>query len=367
MRRHLSLFGIVAAAGSLAACGGGSDEVTSSTVPPTTPETTAAPTTVPPTTVPPTTVPVTTAPPTTAPPTTAPPTTAPPTTVPPPPAAENPATFFATTDLGLVEVDVASGTIVATVDDFFNGDGLFRGNIRLTPGRETIYFSEGYEDSWYACESSVGAIGSIDVATGTIENLTGGTTAELSPDGSKLIFIDSEVCLPDPEAPELWVLTPYDRAVVRDLTTGTDTVYPSATPPDVYDAPTSVRWADMHADGSLLVQLGSGDVHRIPAGATGVIQDFPVAFTTDALPWDVVGDRIIATVYGAEGSSDLVSIDIATGTTTPLASAEVYMAVGVGDEGQLIAVADSPIEVEPGVALTIVDLPPDGYYYDLDW
>ncbi|MAT06922.1 MAG: hypothetical protein CL424_17965 [Acidimicrobiaceae bacterium] len=366
----------------LAACGGGSDEVTSSTTAPTTVETTSAPTTVapttaapttpaptsaPPTTAPPTTAPPATAPPTTAPPTTASPSTAPPTTAPPSPPVENPATFFATTDLGLVEVDVATGDVVTTIDDFFSGDGLFRGYLRLTPDRSTLYFAEGYEDSWYACESSVGSIGSIEVASGAIEQIGIGTAPELSPDGASLIHIDSETCLPDPEQPDLWVLTPYDRAVVRDLATGEEVEFVTATPPDAYDAATSVRWADMHDDGSVFVQLGSGDVHRIPAGETGAIQDFPVVFTTDASPWELVGDRLVATIFGAEGSSDLMSIDVTTGDATLLASAEVYMAVGVGDAGQLIAVADSEITVQPDVDLTIIDFPPDGYYYDLDW
>lgn len=374
MRRHLPLLPAFALA--LAACGGGSDEVSSSTVATTTEapvETTAAPTTAPPTTAAPTTAAPTTAPPTTAAPTTAPPTTAPPTTAPattapPTPPAENPTTFFATTDLGLVEVDVATGDIVATVDDFFSIDGVFRGNIRLTTDRSTIYFSEGYEDSWYACETSVGSLGVIDVATAAIDVLGRGTGLELAPDETQFAYIDSETCLPDPQQPDFWVLTPYDRAVVRDMATGDEIVVETSPAPDSYDSPSAVRWADLHADGSLLVQLESGDVHRIPPGTSGgTIQDSPIAFTTAATPWELVGDRMIATLFGAEGSSDLMSFDITTGAGTLLASAETYMAVGVGPEGQLIAVADGDITVEPGVDLTVVDLPVDGYYYDLDW
>lgn len=381
VRRHLPILTAVALVGTLAACGGGSDEVSSSTVattseptvettaaPTTAAPTTAAPTTVAPTTMPATTAPPTTAAPTTAPPTTAAPTTAPPTTAPPAPPVENPATFFATTDLGLVEVDVATGNVVNTIDDFFSGDGVFRGNIRLTADRSTIYFSEGYEDSWYACESSVGSIGSIAVADGAVEMFGRGTGLEIGPGETQLAYIDSETCLPDPQQPEFWVLTPYDRAVVRDAASGEESVFETSPAPESYDSPSAVVWADLDTDGSLLVQLVSGDVHRIPAGAAGgVIQDSPIAFTTQVTPWEIVGDRMIATLFGAEGSSDLMAVDTASGASTLLASAETYMAVGVGNEGQLIAVADGEITVEPDVDLTVVDFPVDGYYYDLDW
>ncbi|MEQ9161962.1 MAG: hypothetical protein RLN74_04590, partial [Ilumatobacter fluminis] len=340
MRRHLPILTAIALAGTLAACGGGSDEVSSSTVATTTEApvettvapTTAAPTTVAPTTAAPTTAAPTTVAPTTAAPTTAPPTTAPPTTAPPAPPVDTPATFFATTDLGLVEVDVATGEIVNTVDDFFSIDGVFRGNIRLTADRSTIYFSEGYEDSWYACETSVGSIGSIDVATAAIDMLGRGSGVEIGPDESLLAYVDSETCLPDPEQPEFWVLTPYDRAVVRDVATGDEFVFETSPVPDSYDSPSAVWWADIAPDGSVLVQLQSGDVHRIPLSAAGgTIQDWPVAFTTQATPWEVVGDELIATLFGAEGSSDLMSIDTQTGANTLLASAETYMAVGVGN------------------------------------
>lgn len=374
MRRHLPILIAVALAGTLAACGGGSDEVSSSTAPTTEPSaetlapTTAAPTTAPPTTAPPTTPPPTTAPPTTVSPTTAPPTTVPATTAPPAPPVDTPATFFATTDLGLVEVDVATGEVVATIDDFFSIDGVFRGNIRLTADRSTIYFSEGYEDSWFQCDTSVGSFGSIDVATGAVDMIGRGSGVELGPDESLLAYLDSETCLPDPQQPDFWVLTPYDRVVVRDVATGEEFRFESTPAPDSYDSPSAVRWTDLHADGSVLVQLVSGDVHRIPPGAAGgVVQDSPVAFTTEATPWEIVGDRLIATLFGAEGSSDLMSIDITSGESTLLASAESYMAVGVGTEGQLIAVADDEITVQPGVDLTVVEFPVDGYYYDLDW
>jgi hypothetical protein len=272
-----------------------------------------------------------------------------------------------TRDLDLVEIDVASGSVVSTIDPFFTGDGLFRGGLRLSPDRSTIYYSEGYEDSWYACESSVGSIGSISVADGTITPLGIGGVLELSPDGSSIIHLDSDTCLPDPEQPDLWVLTPYDRVVVRDIATGTTTEYATATPPDGYDAVSTIGWADMAEDGSLLVLTGAGEIHRIPAGETGAIQDFPVVITTDATPLEIVGDRLIAAIYGTEGSTDLVSISLADGAVAPLASTESYLTVGIDPNGRIIAAADDAIAVEPGAEVAIVEFPVDGYFYDLDW
>jgi len=295
-------------------------------------------------------------------------TTAAPTTPPPtsPPIA-HPETFFVTTDLALVEADVASGAVVRVVDEFFTADGVFRFGLRLTPDRSTIHFSEAYEDAWYACESSVGSVGSIDVASGEITYVGNGGALQLSPDAQTMVYLDSDVCLPDPEAPEFWVLTPPDRVVVRDVASGDTTEYVTATPPEAYEDASVVRWADMHADGSLFVQTGTGDVHLIPPGASGAIQEFPVAGTTDARPLEIVGDRMIAMFDGVEGSSDLVSIDLVDGGVTALATAEVPMAVGVHDAGPLLAVADGEISVEPGVDLTVVGFPPDAYFYDLDW
>ena len=283
------------------------------------------------------------------------------------PAAPKPTTFFATTDLGLDEVEVATGSTTRVIDPFFGGDGVFRGGLRASPDRTVLYFSEGYEDWWYACESSIGSIGSIDVASGTVTTIDVGGSVQLSPDGSTIVNLDSETCLPDPQQPDLWVLTPYDRVIVRDVVGGSLTEYVTATPPDGYEAPSAIRWADMAADGSVLVQTAAGEIHRIPAGATGAIQDFPVVATTDASPWEVVGETIIATFFGAEGSSDLVTVSLVDGGVTPLASAEVYMAVGVDDVGHVIAAADGEITVEPGADVTVVDFPVDAYYYDLEW
>lgn len=358
----------------LAACSGG-DSVTSNSsesstaAPPTAPapSSTVPPTTNPPTTAPPTTIPTTTEPaPTTvpvAPPPTVPPTTAPAVTVP------TPASAFVVAEPALLEIDVATTEIVATVNELFTGDGVFRGSLRVSPDRSAIYFSEGYEDSWYQCDTSIGMIGRIDVATGEVTMLGSGIGLELSPDGSRTVHLGSETCVPDPEAPDLWVLTPYDRVVVTDVASGSASTYVTATPPTDYGSPTAVDWADLTDDGSLLVLTVAGDVHRIPAGATGAIQDFPVVATLDdtTLPIEVIGDEMMSIVFGFEGSTDVIAVSLADGSRRLLASSETSMAVGVSADGAILATSSTPVTVYPGAQVTVLELGEDEFVLDLDW
>jgi streptogramin lyase len=171
----------------LGACGG-ETQVSSSTVSTTTPtETIARRTTVPLETTPATTEPpAIAAPPTTTPVTTVPATTTPPATAAPPtsaPADTVPATAFVTADEALIEVDTTTGTTVRVLQEIFSGDGVFRGGLRLSPDGSTIWFSEGYEDGWYGCDSSIGSFGRIDAATGEVEVLGVGGGVEPSAHG----------------------------------------------------------------------------------------------------------------------------------------------------------------------------------------
>lgn len=366
----------------IAACSQGesvtSTSAESSTAAPPTVASTSAPTTAPPTTVPaPTSVTPTTAPPTTAPPTTAPaPTTVPGVAPPTVPATTAPAvtvptpdTAVAVVDSALVTVDVATSQIDVVIDEFFSAEGVFRGSLRLSPDGSSVYFSEGYEDSWYQCESSVGMVGRIDVATAEMTMLAAGIGIELSPDGSQTVHLGSETCEPDPEAPELFVLTPYDRVVVTDLASGSTTTYVTVTPPTDYGSPTALDWADLADDGSLLVLTVAGDVHRIPAGATGAIQDFPVVATLDdtTLPIEVIGDELVSIVFGLEGSTDAIAVSLADGTRRLLASSETSMAVGVSLEGAIVTASSTPITVYPGAPVTTLDLGDEAFVFDLDW
>lgn len=356
-----------------AACGG-STEVSSSTVSTVStvsttspPATTAPPSTVVDTTVPPTTEP----PPTTAPPTTAPAATEPPATTAPPttePANPTPATAFVSADEALLEVDAATGETIRVLQEFFSGEGVFRGGLRLSPDGATIWFSEGYEDGWYGCETSIGSFGRIDAATGEVEVLGVGGGVEPSPNGELISYVTSSLCLPDPEQPDFWVLTPPDRVVVRMLETGEEREFVTDTPPEDYASPSMVLGAGFSPTGGLLVMLGDGRLINVDINGSGVIQDHPVA-----LP-EVVGGPIAATAdalitvdFGDEGSTDAYSIDPASGEATLIASAGAYMAVGVSSDDQIVVSSFEPVTVAPGAAVTVIELPDDPFVYDIDW
>lgn len=373
-----------AAGVALTACGG-SGEVASSTVAtvastvettsaPTAPATTAPATSAPTTAPPPTTAPATSAP-TTVPPSTAPVTTTPPATTSPPtstptapPTGPKPSNAFLTADDRLTEVEVATGAPIRVLDELFSGEGVFRGGLRLSSDRNTIWYNEGYEDSWYSCETSVGSWGRVDVATGALEILGSGSGVAPSADGRFVSYVTSNVCVPDPDQPDIWVLTPPDRVVVRELATGSEREFVTATPPADYAAPTVVSSAIFGPSGDLLVLLGDGRLFDVDLNGSGVIQDHPVVLEeVPGAPLSAAGESVISVDFGDEGSTDVYVLDLTGGAPTLIASAGAFMAVGVGAEGHVIVSSFEPVTVAPGADLTVLELPGDEFVFDLDW
>lgn len=381
-RNSLAAGAAVLAAGLVIAACGGSSDVASSTVASTAETTTApatsspattAPTTAAPTTVPPTSAATTTTP-TTAPPSTVPVTTAPPATTPTTTAASTPqlgpkpATAFLTADNQLLEVDAATGATIRVLDEFFSGEGIFRGGLRLSPDRSEIWYSEGYEDSWYSCEASVGSWGRVDAADGALELLGSGSGVEPSADGMFVSYLTSGVCVPDPEQPEFWVLTPPDRVVVRELATGEEREFVTDTPPADYAAPSAVSSAIFGPAGNLLVQLGDGRLIDVDPNGSGVIQDHPVVLDeVTGEPVAATGESVIFVDFGDEGSSDVYALDPAGGAPTLVVSAGAFMAVGVSAEGHIAVSSLEPVTVAPGADVTVLDSPGDSFVFDLDW
>lgn len=373
IRQRLPVF--VLASLAVAACAS-SDEVASTPTDPTpsTAETTTTSTTTTvvadtTTTVPESTTTVessTTTAPTTVAPTT---TTAAPTATLPGPAPTPPGNAFVASDDTLVQVDVATGAPVATLGELFNGDGLYRGDLRLSPDGASLWFSEGYEDGWYGCESSVGSFGRVDIATGAIELVGRGIGPEPSPDGALLAYIDSTLCLPDPENPEFWVLTPYDRVVVRDLATGSERTFVSQPPPQDYAAPNLVAWAGFTATGELLVRTADEQLRRVDLDGSGVLQDHPVVLEElRGIPvGTTTGGWLVTVDYGDEGSADVFAVDLETGTTARLATSEGFVSAGVSVDGAIVLTGFTEVEVEPDAPVTVLVPPAATTYYDVDW
>lgn len=310
-----------------------------------------------------TTVPETT---TTAAPTT---TVEPTTTVPAVPPPEAPATAFAIAGNDLVELDPASGEPVRTIVERFDGDGVFRGDLRLAPDGATIWFSEGYEDGWYGCDSSVGSVGRVDLATGAVELVGVGYGLEPSPDGATVAYVSSDLCLPDPENPESWVLTPYDRVIVRDLASGDERAFVTDVAPDSYSSPSQVEWAGYSTDGELLVLTTDGGLRSIDPLGSDVIQDHPVVLESlVGYPVGAVEGGLVTIAVGDEGSADLYRVDLPAGDATLLATSESYLVAGVATTGAVVASGFGQVDVVDAATVTLLTPPsPDLTYYSVDW
>lgn len=359
---------------SVAACSP-RDEVVSTTDDPTADLTTtsaatttseAATTTTPETTT--TLRPTTTAEPTTTT-TVAPTTTAPPTsTTVPGPAPTPPTIAYAVGETDLVEVDVAAGEITRTVAERFTGEGVFRGSLRLTPDGGTLWYSEGYEDGWFGCESSVGSIGRVDLATGEVTKHAAGSGVEIAPDGARIAYLASDLCLPDPENPESWVLTPYDRVVVADPAAETEQEIVSEPAPDADDAPTAVTWAGFTPNGRLLVLTADRRLRRVDLDGPAVLQEHPVVVEdVRGLPVGTTKGAVITVDVGDEGSTDVYAIDLASGGASLLATSEGFVTVGVAANGAILAAGFARVDVEPGAPVTVLTAPDGVAFFGVEW
>jgi hypothetical protein len=309
-----------------------------------------------------TTTPTTTTPTTT---TTAPPATS--TTV-PGPAPDAPPLAYAVGDADLVEIDVATGGVARTVTELFSGDGIFRGGLRLSPDGTALWFSEGYDDGWYGCETSIGSVGRVDVVTGAVEIVGTGSGAEPSPDGARLAYLSSDLCLPDPENPEAWVLTPYDRVVVRDLASGGEQAFTSSPAPSDDASPSQVTWTGFTPTGGLLALTADRQLRSIDLAGSTVIQDHPVVLAeVRGLPVGTTGGALVTIDHGTEGSADLYAIDLASGGATLLASSEGFMTAGIATSGAIVVAGFTDVAVESGAPVTVLTAPAGGTFYDVDW
>jgi len=253
----------------------------------------------------------------------------------------NPPTLSAIAMLGvdLVELDVASGATTRTITPFFSGDGLFRYGLSLTPDRSAVYFSENWEDSWYSCEASPGTVGRVDLSTGEVETLWTGTGATVSPDGRFVAYLESTQCLPDPEASDIFVVTPYDRVVVVDLVFNEPAFMDTESPPADYLAPTALDWVRFHPDGDALVGTASGAVYKVPLGAADAIQTYPLVLDlagVELWPVEVSDNGLVVTEWVDIGFA-LASYDLDTGVRTQLWTAETWIEAGADEFGNLIA------------------------------
>ncbi len=273
-------------------------------------------------------------------------------------------TAIAVLGVELVRLDVTTGETLATIDPFFSGDGLFRYGLSLTPDRAHAYFSENWEDSWYSCEASPGSVGRVDLVSGEIEMLWTGTGATVSPDGRFVAYLEATQCLPDPEASDLFVVTPYDRVVVVDLLFNEPAFMDTQAPPADYLDASALDWVRFHPDGEALVGTASGAVHKVPLGAANPIQSYPQVLDlagVEAWPVEVSSGGLVMTEWIDIGFA-LVSYDLGTGARTELWTAETWIEAGADESGNLIVSFED--WVYPFLAEGVRT---DGIVIDLDW
>lgn len=245
----------------------------------------------------------------------------------------------------LVEIDTATGAVLRTFKEFFSGDGVYRGGFQLSPDRQYLYFSEGWEDSWYSCEASPGSVGRINLATGEILDLWTGTGIALSPDGNFAAYLESSQCLPDPEEPDMWVMTPYDTVVVVDLRIMEPAMMNSQALPTAYDDPNSLRAVAFHPDGDVVVLGQDGVVYKAPMGSANPIQSHPQLLSGITAYSATVAGSSLLTVEWITGADEieLKSHDLTTGAVSLLLTASSWIEVGVDPSGEIIAATEDQV------------------------
>lgn len=279
-----------------------------------------------------------------------------------------PSTAFMVADTDLLEIDVASGEALRTIVEFFSGEGVFRFGMDPTADRTAIWFSEAYEDSWFGCQTSIGSVGRLDPASGAVEIVDVGSGPSLSPNEELVAYLSSGLCLPDPDNPEFWVLTPYDRVVVRRIESGEIREFVTADVPDAYGHPGSVDWAGFSPGGNLLVLTADGVLRNVDVNGSTTIQDHPVVLSeVTGFPVAATADALLTIDFGDEGSSDLYSVDAGSGAPTLLASTEGFMAVAVSEGGHIAAASFDTVTVAPGADVTVLVAPGDAFVDDIAW
>jgi len=271
----------------------------------------------------------------------------------------------------LVIVEVESGERRKMLDPYFTGDGRFAGGLELTPDGSVLYYDVGWEDSWYSCESSRSQVERLDLAFGTTTVVGPGFGPALSPDGRWMVLLVGVQCLPDPEQPDYWVLTPTDTVVLYDLESGRPVEqrrWSVAAPPVSYEDPTMLTWVDWRADSeTLLVANHGGSIFEIGLNHEGSIDGGdPILEGVRGFPQALIGETLYVVLDPTPeewGGFDLIAVDLATGTEGEVITQEVGWAYAAADTTRTRLIWGSDTGV--GTAGTMFRL--ENYLYGLAW
>jgi hypothetical protein len=237
-------------------------------------------------------------------------------------------------DSVLTVVDIDTGGVAHEVTDFYAGGGIFPGSLELGTDGTGAYFGVGFEDYWYSCDTSAGRIDYVDLTTAERTEVAQGVSPRLSPDGTRLAYVASSNCIPDPDR-DNEVIAFFDTVAVLDLVNGrTQTWGPS---PGIALSPeSSIASLAWDADGDrLFVAMEEGSLRVVDTG---------------------VGAALDATATVGAGRTD-----VAFGT---------WVLEGVTDTGTLLAVEEDyaanvarVIEIDPATGAVVQrDAWLDGYW-----
>jgi hypothetical protein len=262
---------------------------------------------------------------------------------------------FAVVAGDLVELDPLTGNVARVVIPQFSGDGVFRLLLQQSIDRRRLYFTEGYEDSWYSCDTSRGGVGMVDLTTGVVEELGFGGGIAVAPDGGSIAWIDSSLCLPDPRAPDLEVLTPGDRIVVRDLATGStsEIVTRFAIAPDATEFPESIGWVGFDPDGELFVATIGGALYRADLASMTIEDDAGVQLPSGGRPIGVSNGHLL--MYGDIAQTSVVAIEFSTGSQSVWWESTAPVYASIGFDGRVV-IADRAAD-EPSTSGSVTVLP----------
>jgi hypothetical protein len=271
--------------------------------------------------------------------------------------ADRPGAIFAVVASDLVELDPVTGNIARVVIPQFSGDGVFRVLLQQSTDRTQLYFTEGYEDYWYSCDASRARVGMVDLMTGVVEELGFGGGIAVAPDGGSIAWIDSSLCLPDPRAPDLEVLTPGDRIVVRDLATGStsEIVTRFAIAPDATEFPESIGWVGFDPDGELLVATVGGGLYRADLGSMTIDDDAGVQLPSGGRPIGVSNGYLL--MYDDFAQTSVVAIEFSTGSQSVWWESTAPVYASIGFDGRVVIADRAANEPSTSGFVTVLPVP----------
>ena len=271
----------------------------------------------------------------------------------------------------LVIVDVETGERLKLMDPYFSGDGMGIGRMALRTDAAALYYAVGFEDSWYSCDYSDGQVWRLDLGFGTVTVVGSGHSPTISPDGRWMAVLRSEQCLPDPENPEFWVLTPTDTVVLYNLSTGMPIEtrrWSLATPPTSYEDPRMITWADWRSDSqALLVMIQAGDLFEVGLDQEGPINGgAPVAEGIQGSPQALIGETLYIVRDDTPeewGGFDIVAVDLVSGAEGEVITQTVGWPYAAADTTRTRLIWGSDTQV--GTATSMFSL--ENYLGGLAW